>query len=147
MTDSPRRSARAHDPEPLPARAEAVDVEPTVEGAAEPPAEGAAEPPADDAHRTRVRFGRRGFTPHVGGTSLALLGGQTVEEALRLVPGLVIAQHGTEGKGHQIYLRGFDALHGSGSRNERGCSTSPRTGTHRPRARSSRACHSRRGRR
>ncbi len=34
-------------------------------------------------------------------------------EALGLVPGLRIVQHGAEGKGHQIFLRGFDAVHGS----------------------------------
>jgi outer membrane receptor protein involved in Fe transport len=34
-------------------------------------------------------------------------------EALGLVPGLRIVQHGAEGKGHQLFLRGFDAVHGS----------------------------------
>ncbi len=34
-------------------------------------------------------------------------------EVLALVPGLRIAQHGAEGKAHQIFLRGFDAVHGS----------------------------------
>lgn len=33
-------------------------------------------------------------------------------EALRLVPGLVVSRHGGEGKAHQLFLRGFDALHG-----------------------------------
>ncbi|MEL6182330.1 MAG: TonB-dependent receptor plug domain-containing protein, partial [Myxococcota bacterium] len=37
----------------------------------------------------------------------------TAEDLLRLVPGLVLVQHGNEGKGHQLYLRGFDAVHGS----------------------------------
>lgn len=35
------------------------------------------------------------------------------EEALRLVPGLLMVQHGGEGKAPQLFLRGFDALHGA----------------------------------
>jgi iron complex outermembrane recepter protein len=38
---------------------------------------------------------------------------RTAEDALRLVPGLVVVQHASEGKGRQIFLRGFDAAHGS----------------------------------
>ena len=34
-------------------------------------------------------------------------------EMLRLVPGLVVVQHGSEGKAPQFFLRGFDAVHGS----------------------------------
>jgi outer membrane receptor protein involved in Fe transport len=34
-------------------------------------------------------------------------------ELLSLVPGVRIVQHGAEGKGHQLFLRGFDAVHGS----------------------------------
>lgn len=33
-------------------------------------------------------------------------------EALRLVPGLVVSRHGGEGKAQQLFLRGFDAIHG-----------------------------------
>src|SRR5690606_39056961 len=39
---------------------------------------------------------------------------RTAEDALRLVPGLTLVQHGSEGKGQQFFLRGFDAEHGSG---------------------------------
>jgi hypothetical protein len=35
------------------------------------------------------------------------------EDALRLVPGFLLVQHGTEGKGQQFFLRGFDAGHGT----------------------------------
>lgn len=35
------------------------------------------------------------------------------EDLLRLVPGLHIVQHGSQGKGYQFYVRGFDAVHGS----------------------------------
>ncbi|XXF81696.1 TonB-dependent receptor [Myxococcaceae bacterium GXIMD 01537] len=33
-------------------------------------------------------------------------------DLLRLVPGLVVSQHSGEGKAQQLFLRGFDALHG-----------------------------------
>ena len=35
------------------------------------------------------------------------------EEILRQVPGLTLVQHGSEGKGQQFFLRGFDASHGA----------------------------------
>ena len=38
---------------------------------------------------------------------------RSADDALRLVPGLVMVQHGSEGKGHQFFLRGFDAVHGT----------------------------------
>lgn len=38
---------------------------------------------------------------------------RTAEDALQLVPGFTLVQHGSEGKGHQFFLRGFDAIHGS----------------------------------
>ena len=70
-----------------------------------------ADPPDD--HKTVVTHGRPGFTPKVGGLPLLLTRPRTAEEALELVPGVVVVQHGNEGKAHQLYLRGFDALHGS----------------------------------
>lgn len=38
---------------------------------------------------------------------------RTSEDALRLVPGVTLVQHGSEGKGYQFLVRGFDAAHGS----------------------------------
>jgi len=38
---------------------------------------------------------------------------RTAEDALRLVPGVTLVQHGSEGKGQQYFLRGFDATHGA----------------------------------
>ncbi|MDJ0762093.1 MAG: TonB-dependent receptor [Myxococcota bacterium] len=35
------------------------------------------------------------------------------DDVLRLVPGMIVVQHGAEGKGHQLFIRGFDAAHGS----------------------------------
>ncbi|NVB42608.1 TonB-dependent receptor [Pseudenhygromyxa sp. WMMC2535] len=37
---------------------------------------------------------------------------RTAEDSLRLAPGLVLVQHGAEGKGQQFFMRGFDAVHG-----------------------------------
>jgi hypothetical protein len=44
---------------------------------------------------------------------LALRPRESSQELLRLVPGLVIAQHAGGGKAEQIFLRGFDADHGT----------------------------------
>lgn len=38
---------------------------------------------------------------------------RSAEDALRQVPGLTLVQHGSEGKGFQFFLRGFDAIHGA----------------------------------
>ena len=38
---------------------------------------------------------------------------RNAEEVLRQVPGLMLVQHGSEGKGHQFFMRGFDAVHGA----------------------------------
>ncbi|XXT16201.1 TonB-dependent receptor [Sorangium sp. So ce429] len=37
---------------------------------------------------------------------------RTASDVLQLVPGLFAAQHSGEGKAHQIFFRGFDAVHG-----------------------------------
>ncbi len=38
---------------------------------------------------------------------------RNAEEVLRQVPGVTLVQHGSEGKGHQFFIRGFDAIHGA----------------------------------
>lgn len=38
---------------------------------------------------------------------------RSADDLLRLVPGVWAIQHGAEGKGQQIFLRGFDAAHGT----------------------------------
>ena len=45
--------------------------------------------------------------------TLSVVPSQTAEEFLRVVPGMLIVQHGNEGKGYQFFVRGFDAVHGS----------------------------------
>src|SRR6185295_14019091 len=44
---------------------------------------------------------------------VALRPRNSAQDLLRLVPGLVIAQHAGGGKAEQIFLRGFDADHGT----------------------------------
>lgn len=49
----------------------------------------------------------------ISATEIAALPKNSAEEVLRQVPGLVLVQHGSEGKGQQFFLRGFDAVHGA----------------------------------
>lgn len=49
----------------------------------------------------------------LGGDEISLLPRRGAEDLLRSVPGLTLSQHGSEGKGHQFFLRGFDAGHGA----------------------------------
>ena len=44
--------------------------------------------------------------------NLAPSGGTSGAAALRAAPGVYISNHSGQGKGHQIFLRGFDAVHG-----------------------------------
>lgn len=37
---------------------------------------------------------------------------RTASDALSVIPGVFVTQHSGEGKAHQIFLRGFDAVHG-----------------------------------
>lgn len=87
---------------------------------AHPPGQGAVDhvdETAPETHRTVV-VAPAGPPPTAGGrraagTVLAMTPARTGADHLRLVPGLVLVQHGSEGKGYQIYVRGFDAVHGS----------------------------------
>ncbi len=38
---------------------------------------------------------------------------RSADDLLRLVPGVLLSQHGAEGKGSQLFMRGFDAAHGT----------------------------------
>ena len=49
----------------------------------------------------------------IGPRTISTMPKRSAEDLLRLVPGMVILQHGSQGKGYQFYLRGFDAVHGS----------------------------------
>ena len=45
--------------------------------------------------------------------TIAATAKRSTDDLLRLVPGLHVSRHGGEGKAPQIFLRGFDAVHGS----------------------------------
>ena len=86
---------------------------------AQAPAIGATAQPAPAAERpfeTKIE-GRRPFTAASSSTVRArdflLRPRFTPEDILRVVPGLVIAQHQGGGKADQLFLRGFDADHGT----------------------------------
>jgi hypothetical protein len=51
-------------------------------------------------------------------TDIALRGVNNSQEVLRIIPGVVIGQHQGGGKAEQIFLRGFDADHGTDLRLE-----------------------------
>lgn len=56
---------------------------------------------------------RTASTTVVTAREIAAVPKRTAEDILRLVPGLTLVQHGSEGKGYQFFLRGFDAIHGA----------------------------------
>lgn len=49
----------------------------------------------------------------IDASTIATTSKHAADDLLRLVPGLHISRHGGEGKAPQIFLRGFDAVHGS----------------------------------
>lgn len=53
-----------------------------------------------------------GAAYRVNADTLAAAPRTNATDVLRLVPGLVVSQHSGEGKAHQLFLRGFDAMHG-----------------------------------
>ncbi len=59
--------------------------------------------PARSATDFRIRLDLDNLAPPAGTSGAA---------ALRVAPGVYISQHSGQGKGHQIFLRGFDAVHG-----------------------------------
>lgn len=52
------------------------------------------------------------WTFELGVTHAAPFSAGSGAELLRKAPGVYISQHSGQGKGHQIFLRGFDAVHG-----------------------------------
>ena len=57
------------------------------------------------------------FKP-ISRTDIAMRGVNNSQEVLRIIPGIVIGQHQGGGKAEQIFLRGFDADHGTDLRLE-----------------------------
>jgi outer membrane receptor protein involved in Fe transport len=105
-----------------PPPAEAVEAappasEPAAEATPAPEAEApvAQEPPAPATQSTTVRAARPARSAAEVTIDREVLDSAPrtgAADLLRLVPGLVASQHGGEGKAHQLFLRGFDALHG-----------------------------------
>lgn len=86
-----------------------------------PPASSSlSDPESDDAEegltvtvQGRMPPPRPVSTAVVTARDFAALPRRTAEDALKLVPGVTMVQHGAEGKAQQFFLRGFDAMHGS----------------------------------
>lgn len=74
-------------------------------------------PMTSAANEPTIVIGRKApgtaSTRRADATELAQVPAKTAEDFLQLVPGLHVVQHGSEGKGHQFFVRGFDAVHGS----------------------------------
>lgn len=85
--------------------------------------EAASEPSSDVAEESteELTVTVRGRVPPVRPVSTVIVTARdfsavpsrTAEDAMKLVPGLTLVQHGAEGKAQQFFLRGFDAMHGS----------------------------------
>ena len=74
------------------------------------------EPPDAGVRRVIVRSHGDGLSASartIGPEVISTTPKRSADDLLRLVPGLVLLQHGNQGKGYQLYLRGFDAVHGS----------------------------------
>lgn len=57
------------------------------------------------------------FKP-ISRTDIAMRGVNNSQEVLRIIPGIVIGQHQGSGKAEQIFLRSFDADHGTDFRED-----------------------------
>ena len=104
----------------LGASARAFAAEPT--SAASPPADDTAErdsePAASDETRvvtvkTTSGDGLTATSHRVDSATIRTTPKRSAEDLLRLVPGMLVVQHGNQGKGQQYYIRGFDAAHGA----------------------------------
>lgn len=86
----------------------------------EPPRSTASEPDAvseDEAYavtvtRRRPRRSATDFVLEVDAETFPQSPTTSGADLLRRAPGVYISQHSGQGKGHQIFLRGFDAVHG-----------------------------------
>lgn len=108
--------ARAAEPEPpsvldngARAEGEPTDAAPAVVGAAT----GLAATPDEVVVRVERRAPQTAGSARATARSFRFVPRRSAEDVLELVPGLTLVQHGSEGKGHQFFLRGFDAAHGA----------------------------------
>ncbi len=92
-----------------PPSADATEVAPVPATSTPPP-----EPSPDEVVVTITRHEpATAGSVRVTAREFAFVPRRTAEDVLELVPGLTLVQHGSEGKGHQFFLRGFDAIHGA----------------------------------
>jgi len=71
------------------------------------------EPPKVEAVRVEGRAAARSASEVVRGRDvLGAAPHRTASDLLNVVPGVFVTQHSGEGKAHQIFMRGFDAVHG-----------------------------------
>ncbi|WNG55122.1 TonB-dependent receptor [Archangium gephyra] len=78
----------------------------------EPPATQPEPPPSANTTVRATRPARSASEVTLGREVLDSAPRKGAVDLLRLVPGLVASRHGGEGKAQQLFLRGFDALHG-----------------------------------
>ena len=71
-----------------------------------------ATPPVAQVEVTGQRKVKSASTRAIGRDVLEAAPQRTGSDLLRTVPGVFLSQHSGEGKAHQIFLRGFDAVHG-----------------------------------
>lgn len=113
MTPSLARAAEPEDARPV------AETSPSDEGGEKGASEVEPEP-ASDADETRVVTvqtstgdGLTATSRRVDAATIRATPKRSAEDLLRLVPGMLVVQHGNQGKGHQYYIRGFDAVHGA----------------------------------
>ncbi len=104
--------AHAHEPAASPSAAGATTASaaPGAAATSSPTAEPA--PPVESV-RVEGRAGVRSASEVVRGRDvLGAAPHKTASDLLNVVPGVFVTQHSGEGKAHQIFMRGFDAVHG-----------------------------------
>lgn len=97
-----------------PAEPAPTDPEPTAPAEAPPPAARDLPPPPVPLE-TAVKARRPRSTAseaRIGRRALARANRTSTDDLLKLVPGVHVNRHAAEGKGPQLFLRGFDAAHG-----------------------------------
>ena len=105
--------------QPDPTAPQPPDSEATKDGGSQPPTDTPVPDPADAGGEVIEIQGEDPIESGtatervVGGETLSMASRRSADELLRLVPGLHISQHASEGKAQQFFLRGFDAVHGS----------------------------------
>nr|WP_075008680.1 TonB-dependent receptor [Stigmatella aurantiaca] len=116
VVPAPGMAPVAEGPAPVPAPEATVPPEPEARPVSQAPEpaepEQAPEPPVAGTTVRAARPARSASEVTLDREVLKSAPRTGAVDLLRLVPGLVVSQHGGEGKAHQLFLRGFDALHG-----------------------------------